>query len=306
MTAPKNKLAADEKWRSVLEFLKDILFYIVGSLFYAGSVDVFTAPNNMAPGGVVGIATMVNFITNIPIGVFVLICNVPIFLIGFFIVGRSYMVKSLFCTIFSSIIIDMLDPVLPEYVGNPLLAALFGGICSGIGLGLIFSRGGSTGGTDIISRVIGKFKPHITQGNLILFFDFTVIGISALVFGFEAAMYAIVMVYVSSKMIDMVLYGNDDGKVLFIITAEPESIKKGLLNQIDRGVTLLKGEGAYSGAERDVLMCAIARNEVYRVRTIVRKADPKAFIIVGKADQILGEGFKSIEHNEFGEKIQDQ
>ncbi len=306
MNAQDRKLASRERWSTVLSFAQDMFFYIVGSIVFAGSVDIFTSPNNIAPGGIVGVSTMVNHLTDIPIGVFVMMCNVPIFIVGFFLIGKAYMAKSLFCMVFSSVVIDLLEPILPKYTENPLLAAVFGGVCSGIGLGLIFSRGGSTGGTDIIARIVGKFKPHMTQGKIMLVFDFAVIGISAFVFGFEAAMYAIIMVYVSSKMIDMVLYGKDDGKVLFIVTDNPEPIKKGLLNQIERGVTLLKGEGAYSGAERDVLMCAVAINEVYKVRVIVKKADPKAFIIVGKADQILGEGFKAIERNEFGETIQDK
>lgn len=298
------KKLGSERSESVKSFLKDIVFYVAGAVLYAASVDIFTAPNNIAPGGLIGVATMVNHLTDLPIGTVVMALNVPIFIMGFFAIGKSYMLKSLFCTVMSSVAIDLLALVVPVYKGEPLLAAIFGGVLSGAGLGLVFIRGSSTGGTDIIARVLGKYKPHITQGKMILIFDFIVICGAAWVYGFEQALFAVIMVYVSTKVIDIVLYGSGDGNVLFIVTGQPDVIKAAVMSSLDRGVTVLKGEGAYSGAQRDVLMCAVAPNEVYKIRVLVKKADPKAFMIVGKADQILGEGFKSIERNEFGEKIQ--
>lgn len=298
------KKLGSERSESVKSFLKDIVFYVAGAVLYAASVDIFTAPNNIAPGGLIGVATMVNHLTGLPIGTVIMALNIPIFIMGFFAIGKSYMLKSLFCTAMSSVSIDLLALVVPVYKGEPLLAAIFGGVLSGAGLGLVFIRGSSTGGTDIIARVLGKYKPHITQGKMILIFDFIVICGAAWVYGFEQALFAVVMVYVSTKVIDIVLYGSGDGNVLFIVTGQPDVIKAAVMSSLDRGVTVLKGEGAYSGAQRDVLMCAVAPNEVYKIRVLVKKADPKAFMIVGKADQILGEGFKSIERNEFGEKIQ--
>ena len=296
-------LDVKEKIRTRFAPVSDVLFYIAGSFVFALSAAVFTVPNDIAPGGVLGIATIINHLTGFPTGTAVLLLNIPLFAVGFLVIGKKYMYRSLFCLVLSSLFINLLPRFIPQYSGDPLLAALFGGLLCGAGLGMTFMRGGSTGGADIVARVAGKIRPGTTHGRMIMLFDFAVIASAAFIFGFERALYAVVSVYVSSKVIDAVLYGGSGGKVMFIISENHENIRQAVISEIERGATLLRGEGAYSGTQRDVLMCAVSRSEVYRVRDVVKKADPQAFIVITRADGILGLGFEPIGKNEFGEDI---
>jgi len=275
--------------------------YMLGAVLYALSVDMFTSPNNIAPGGVTGISTILNSLFDLPIGMMMMIINIPIFILGGIFIGWKYIGRSLVCLALVSSAIDLLDPYLPVYQGDLMLASIFGGIIMGLSLGVIFTRGGSTGGTDIVARLLGKLMPSMTQGRLILGIDLVVVIIAALVFGLEAALYAIIALFVSSFVVDRVLYGSDTGKMMFIITERVAEVNKALNEQLDRGTTILKGKGGWSGGDRDVIMCAIRRNQAYKLRALIRSLDPKAFIIAGDASEILGKGFKSLEVNEFGE-----
>lgn len=286
----------------MISFAKDILTYIIGGLIYAVSVDMFTAPNDIAPGGVTGIATIVHSFSGLPIGGLILVINIPLFIAGGLIIGRKYILKTIMCTVTFTIAIDALAPILPRYIGNPLLAAVFGGIAAGAALGIIFSRGSSTGGADVIARIAGKYYPHITQGRLLLIIDIIVVAVAAVFFGMESALYALIAIFIGSKVVDTVLYGKDNGKLMLIVTNESASVARSIAESTDRGATVLHGRGAYSGGERDVLMCAVRRNEAYKVRGAVRRADRSAFIIVSDATEILGEGFRPISQDEFGEQ----
>ncbi len=295
---------AVQKPRKKLTFktaVANIVFYVIGAVLFAISVDMFTAPNDIAPGGVTGIATMISKATDLPIGVLTLAINIPLFLLAWVIINFEYAFRSCVGLVFTSIAIDLLEPYLPKYTGNVMMASLFGGIIMGISLGVIFMRGSSTGGSDIIARIAHKFVPHITQGNLIMLIDAGVVGAACLVFDLEAGLYSIITVVVCSYAIDRVLYGADNGKVLYIMTSEVEKVNLAIYDEIDRGTTLLQAKGGYSGDDRQVILCAVRMREAYKVRRIVQKTDPNAFIIIGEATEILGEGFRPIGENEFGE-----
>lgn len=298
----KNKLT----WKNVRSFAVDQLYYILGSIIYAVSVNMFTVPNDIAPGGVLGIVTIITSFIELPVGALSMAINIPLFILGGVTIGWRYILRTLYCTALSSFAIDIFAPLMLkyEYTSNPLLAAIFGGALMGISLGIIFSRGGSTGGTDIIARVAGKYMPHFTQGKLLLACDAVIVLIAAYYFGLEQALFAIVTIFVSSKVIDVVLYGTETSKLLFIISPKSDDISRAIIAELDRGVTRLSGKGAYSGAECDVLMCAVRNNEQYRLRKLVYSIDPRAFIIVNNASEILGEGFKPANINEFGETIE--
>lgn len=272
----------------------DYLIIAVGSVIFALSVVIFTSPNNIAPGGMTAIATMLNYMFGLPIGTIIFLLNIPLFVWGAIENGFSFLTKTIVGTAFLSIAIDVLTPFVPVYTGDTFLASVFGGILNGAGLGFIFYRGGSTGGTDIIALNIHKRMPHISTGNIILIADIVTLVMVFFVYkSFESVMYAIVTIFVSIKVIDTISYGTSrgNGKLMFIITNNYDEVSKGIMKDLERGVTLLDGEGAYSGEKKRVIMCAVRPQQVYRIQNGVKSIDPNAFIIVTTAGTIRGRGF---------------
>lgn len=275
----------------------DALFFLAGSVLYAVSVDMFTAPNEIAPGGLTGIGTMLNSLFGLPIGTVVLVLNIPLFIWGAVDMGWRFLGKTAAATVLVSVAIDIFAPFLPTYTGDKMLASIFGGIFMGVGLALIFIRGGTTGGTDLIARLLNRHTPQISIGKLILLVDMVVIIAAGIVYGnLESPLYAVISIFVSSKIIDALIYGTSlgTGKMMFIISDKNEEIADKIINNISRGVTKIKSVGGYSGAPREVLLCALSRSEVYKTYDVIRKIDPHAFIIVGEAGEISGEGFASL------------
>lgn len=279
------------------EVLKDALFFAAGSLIYAVSVNVFTAPNRIAPGGVTGISTMANYLWGFPIGMLGLLLNMPIFIWAIVEIGYRLVGKTVIATVFVSIAIDLVGKFMPRYTGNQMLAAIFGGIIEGIGLSLVFMRGGTTGGTDMLARLLGRRLRNFSMGKLMLGIDMTIVVASAFVYrSIESALYAVIAIFVSTRLIDSILYGTDvgSGKILFIMSGKNEAVCRAILDEMDRGVTVLKSRGAYSGREGEVLLCAVRRYEVVKAKDIVRRIDRDAFMIVGDAGEISGEGFRRV------------
>lgn len=272
----------------------DYIIIALGASLYAASVAVFTSKNNIAPGGLTGVATMLNYLFSMPIGAMIFLMNIPLFVWAYFGSGKNFLIKTVFGTALASIFIDIFQTVLPYYNGSVMLAAIFGGAASGLGLGLIFSRGGSTGGTDIIALNVNKKFPHISTGRLILLFDTIVLTSAAVVYGnIESALYAGITIFVSVRVIDAVTYGTSrgNGKLIFIISDEFELISREIIGRLGRGVTVLNGSGAYTGSQKRVLMCAARPNQVVKITKGVKIIDPKAFVVVTTANAIMGEGF---------------
>ena len=283
------------------ELLWDGVAFLAGSFLFAVAVNVFTAPNNIAPGGLTGLATMINYLFGAPIGTTILVFNVPLFIWGVLQINFRFILKTLAATVISSVTIDLTAGLFPPYQGDLMLAALFSGVLSGAGLGLIFMRGGTTGGTDLVANLIGRNFQHLSLGKLVLLVDLVVVLISAFVYrNYESPLYAIINIFVSSKLIDAVLYGADTGtgKMMFIISPKNKEIAQRIMTEISRGVTELRSRGAYRGEEGEVLLCAVRRSEVYKTQDIIRSVDPDAFVIVGDAGQISGEGFKQSHKSE--------
>lgn len=285
----------------------DYVIIFVGCVVYAISVSLFTAPNNIAPGGIIGISTMINYVFDfVPIGTLTLVLNIPVFIWGFIALGGRYLGKSLLCSVTSSLIIDFIDLLIAKgvinyYTGDGMLVSIFGGLLCGAGLALIFYRGGSTGGTDIVSRIMHERMPHISQGNFILLVDAIVITISAFVYGnIENALYATICIFMNGKVIDVILYGmsRNNGKLLFIVTSKYDEVTDSILKKIDRGVTLLSAEGGFKRDEKKVLLCAVRPQQVHRTSVIVKDIDPDAFIITTTANTIKGRGFYAYNKNE--------
>ncbi len=274
----------------------DGLFFVAGALIDAVAVNVFTAPNHIAPGGITGIGTMLNYLFQTPIGMVNMIINIPIIIWAIVEIGYKLVAKSIAAIIVFSVAIDTLALVLPAYDGNPFLAAIFGGVLEGIGLALVFMRGSTTGGTDMIARLLGKHFRHLSMGKLMLAVDLVVIAASALVYQkLESALYAIIAIFVSTRIIDTILYGTDsgNGKLYFIISKKSDEIRRRILEDIDRGVTIIPIQGGYSGQDGEMLLCAVRRYEVAKINDIIHTADRDAFVIVGEAGEITGEGFRS-------------
>lgn len=290
--------------QSVKEWCKDLAVFFVASLLYAVSVNVFTAPSKIAPGGVTGIATMLNHLFGLPIGGMILVINIPLFILAFFLLGREFLLKTVIATAMVSAAIDLTAGIMPQYAADlggdsGLLAAIYGGVISGVALALIFLRGGTTGGTDIAAKLLRLLFHHVSIGKLILAVDSVVIVVSAFVYhNVNNALYACIVIFASTTIIDQLLYNSGMGKVLYIISDQPGSVSNAILNRINRGVTVLHGQGGYSRQDKQVIFCVVRRSEVWRVRQIVRETDPAAFVIVSDAGQVLGEGFSTLDSNE--------
>ncbi len=277
-----------------LKKLTDYLIITAGAFVYALSVALFTSPNNIAPGGLTGLGIMLNYLASVPVGAFILAVNVPLFFLGLRKLGKGFIIKTAYGTTAASVLIDVLSAILPGYKGDMMLVCIFGGILSGTGIALIFSRGGSSGGTDIIASLIHSLRPHISVGKIILAFDALIVTLAALVFGsFEAGLYAVISILVSSRLIDVIVYGTsrNNGKLMLIITSRHREITEGLLTGVSRGVTVIDAVGGFSGENRKLLICALRPNQVYKANNLIKACDGNAFVIITTAGTINGLGF---------------
>lgn len=284
------------KKEDVLEFLVDNVFWFIGCFFYALAINIFNVPNQIAQGGFSGLAIVVNYLTKLPVGAVNFALNIPLFVLSWFFVGKRFVFRSLWVTAMLSIIIDVMAKYSKpfEYTSNPLLAAIFGGACCGVGVALVLNRGATTGGTDILGRLLRLLMPHISYGRVIMAADITVVAIAAIVFrNVESAMYAAIVIFVSSKAIDFILYGFNKSKMLMVITDRAEEISQTLTANSPRGVSIVPITGAYTGEEKKMLICVLHGNEVSRVLKTVRRIDPHTFTIITEANEIIGKGFRA-------------
>lgn len=288
------------KRKSVGAAAVDVVYFTAGGALYALSVNMFTAPNDILPGGFTGVGTLLNHLFSVPIGTTVFLLNVPLFLISFRKFGLPFILKTVCATFLMSALIDLCAPFLPVYSGDKLLSSLFGGILSGAGLGIVFLRGATTGGTDIVSKLLRLRLPALSMGRMVLLLDLAVIAASFFVYrSLESVLYSLVVIYVSAQCIDLVLAGFSHDKLLFMITEEGESAVRAITNVLDRGVSVVSVRGGYSGQERQMLLCAARAGDAHRVAKAVREVDAKAFIVITEAAEVFGEGFRGIRKNEF-------
>lgn len=274
----------------------DLLFYVVGCCIYSAAVIMFTDPNELSPGGATGIALILNHLFSLPTGMTVLAINIPLIIAGYLVFGKRFILNTAVATVVLSVSLDALSGVVKPYYTDGILAAIFGGIMMGAGLGLIFLRGATTGGTDIAAKLIKKKFKFVSMGRIVLVIDLIVVVLTALVYrNFQSALYSIVSLYASSRVMDNLLYGTDRGKLMHIITAEPQKISDEIFSKLGRGVTLLDAVGAYTGERRSLLLCAVRPSEVSALQSIIKTTDPDAFMVISDAGEILGEGFKKNE-----------
>ena len=258
-------------------------------------------PNDIAFGGITGVAQIIQvFLPAAPVGVVTILLNVPLFLLGWRLLGGKLLLSSLYAMAVTSLAIDVVDHLFTFPPMDPMLAAIFGGVILGATLGVVFLRGATTGGTDLIARLLKLALPWLPMGRLVLAVDLVVIAATALAFqNLNSALYGIVALYISSLVVDAVLYGLDTAKVAYIISDRSEDICRSIVDRLDRGITILPGRGFYSGEERKVLLCAFKQREIAVIRAIVKELDPDAFLIVCPAHEVLGEGFRDYKKNDL-------
>ena len=273
----------------------------VGSILYGFAFDWFYTPNLIGYGGITGVGQVVNaFIPAIPIGMFVLVINIPLFILGWKFIGGHLLVTSLYSMVVSSVAVDAFALIIDFQPMDQMLAAVCGGALIGLSLGIIFAKGATTGGTDLIARLVKLKLPWISMGNMLLVIDTAVVVLVALAFGnLTTALYGFIAQVVCAYVTDMVLYGLDTAKVAYIISDRHKEIADTLVRDLDRGVTILHGEGAWSGQEKQVLMCAFKQRQIVTMKQLVKELDPAAFLIVCDAHEVMGEGFREYKQNDL-------
>lgn len=281
--------------------LLPVLIITLGSAVYALGFVWCYAPNGIAFGGITGVAQIVNFlIPALPIGVTVIVLNIPLFVLGWRLIGGRLLVTSLYAMALSSVFIDVLTPLYDWPPMEPLLACIFGGVLLGLSLGLVFQQGATTGGTDLLARLLKLKLAWLPMGKLLMGIDLAVIVAVAAAFrALDAALYGLVALYISTIVMDGVLYGLDTAKVAYIISDRNKEISAAIVKDLDRGVTILHGQGAYTGADKDVLMCAFKQREIAAIKAAVKDIDPSAFVIVCNAHEVLGEGFRDYKKDDL-------
>ena len=282
------------KARKIRKWIVDFLLITVGCALYSFTVSCFTGPNHIAPGGVTGIATIVHRVfPAVTIGMFYGLANIPLVILGFIFIGREVMFKTLYSVALITVLTDHVFSGLWKYEAEqPLLAALFGGVLVGTALGMIYSCEGTSGGMDIVSRIIRRLHPHLSMGKIARTIDFTVVMSAILVFGnIESGLYTLILIFVESRVVDMILYGSLEGKLLLIFSDQYTIISERIMSEHKRGVTLLNGVGGFSGGEKKVICCAVQKNQYVKIKRTVKQHDPRAFIVVANAAEVLGDGF---------------
>ena len=276
----------------------DIIFDLLGSFSFSVGIQVFSSPNNIAPGGATGLSVILNYLTGISIGTFSFLINVPLLVAAWFLLGKRFALKTLKTVVVLSVMLELTGFLLPAYHGDALLAALYGGVFEGFGLALVLMRGGTTGGSDVASKLLQLKAPGLSVGRLILFIDGCVLVTAALVYqNIENALYGLIAIFTSTRILDSILYGLDAGRVVMIISDYYREISAAVISELGRGCTRLRAEGSYTNIERPVLLCAVRRSQYYTLKRIVNRIDVNAFVVVLEAGEILGEGFKEAGEN---------
>ena len=280
----------------VFKLVVKYLLIVLGAVIYAVSFQFFMFPNEIVAGGVTGIAMIINAVTHWPVGVMIILMNVPLFLISWRHFGIEYMIASLVGMGLSSVLVDLFAVSGIVATTDPMLAAIIGGVIKGAGLGIIYYCNGSTGGIDIVIKFLRQRYNHINFGTIMLLVDAAIVVAYALVLNqYQSAMYSIIAMYVVTKVVDLFLYGIDNSALCLIVSDQSTELTEMILSgHVHRGVTILEGEGAYSHSKKHVMMCVVKRTQLPELRRLVRSVDERAFFVVTDAKNVFGKGFESI------------
>lgn len=273
--------------------LVDYFYYVAGAFIYAFGFFYFIESNRISPGGLTGLATVLHLWVPLPTSMLYFVLNVPVLLVGLFKIGGRFMVRTTIVTVLISVFMQLCSGLFNPFLGERLLAAFFGGMLSGLGIATVMLRGATTGGVDILAKLWQQKRPYFSMGRLLLIIDGGVALLSAVSYrDLQTLLYTAVEIFASSRVIDAVLYGEDRGRLLFIITNRPHEISTQIMQQLRRGVTMLSAVGAYIGTPGHVLLCALREPEVAKATQLVRRLDPGAFTVITVTGGVLGEGFE--------------
>ena len=271
---------------------------VLGSVLFAAGFQFFLYPNSIIVGGVSGIAMIINYLTQLPVGVMTIVLNIPLFIIAWKHFGTKFIIASFVGMLLSSVFVDLLALISYSPTDDMLLACIIGGAIKGLGLGIIYYAGATTGGTDIIAKFVRLRFPYLNFGTVVLLTDAVIILAFAAIFNkVEAAMYAVIAMFVVSKVIDLVLYGINNSNVCYIISEKSDQLVSEITDRLHRGVTILEGEGAYSHQSKQVLLCVVKRTQIAEIRKMIKNVDENAFFIVTDAKNVFGKGFGDLSDN---------
>ena len=271
------------------------LMIIVGSALFAAGFQFFLYPNSIIVGGVSGIAMIINLLTKLPVGLLTIVLNIPLFIIAWRYFGTDFIIGSLVGMLLSSVFVDLFALLSISPTNDMLLACIIGGAVKGLGLGIVYYAGATTGGTDIIAKFIRLRFPYLNFGTVVLITDcFIIVAFAAIFNKIESAMYAVITMFVVSKVVDLVLYGIDNSSVCYIISEKSDQLVTDITDRLHRGVTILEGEGAYSHQNKQVLLCVVKRTQIADIRKMIKSIDENAFFIITDAKNVFGKGFGDI------------
>lgn len=276
------------------EWIKSVVLVVLGAVIYSVGTQYFVVPAQIAPGGAVGIALMINHLTALPIGTLTLLINLPLLVLAWFYLSRQFTVRTAIATVLVTIILDFIvTPICPQYAGDRLLSSVYGGIVVVVGMAFIFLAGFTTGGTDIAGYLLQKKFPHYSIGHALMIIEGIILVMSIFVFqDVDAGLFGLISVYVQTKVIDMILYGSDAGSQAIIVTKHPQEIADRVIQELERTATILPAKGAYSGNPIDVVLCTVRKSEFVRLKRIIGQCDPSAFVMANETSEVLGLGFK--------------
>ncbi|MFX4262714.1 YitT family protein [Pelotomaculum propionicicum] len=278
------------KKNMVFRIIKKYFFLMVGAVLASVGLEIFMVPNNIIDGGIVGISIISSTLTNLPLGAFIFFLNLPFLFIGYKQIGKTFVISTLFSVTVLSIGVTILHPI-PGLTKDVLLAAVFGGIVLGLGVGLIIRYGGSLDGTEIVAIILDK-RTGFSIGEIVMFFNIFILSSAGLFFGWDKAMYSLLAYFIAFKMIDITVEGLDESKAVMIVSEKPEQIAEMLMARLGRGVTFLDGRGGYSGESKSVLYSVITRLEIAKLKAIVDEVDEGAFITISDVHEVMGGRFK--------------
>ena len=293
--------------KKIINLLKVYLFITIGTVITALAINIFQIPYKIAPGGLSGLATVLFYLSNgkLPVGITMLVINIPLFLLGYKFIGKSFFIRTVYGTVILSVLIDLTETYTSEFakkllvngdisVSSPdmLLYSIIGGFLMGIGLGIVLKMNATTGGTELAAKILNKPFKNLTIGQLLLLIDAMIILFAIVVFNSVLiGLYSLVSLFVTSKVIDAMVEGVDYARAIIIISEHHDEISQKILTNLDRGVTELKGKGVYTGNSKDVILCVVDRTQVQEVKKIAQSIDKNAFMIFADVREVLGEGF---------------
>lgn len=285
------------------KFLKQIFWEVVGSIFIAAGIYNFAVQAKFPMTGFSGLSIILYQLFDVPIGFSTILLNIPVAIVCYKLLGRSFFISSIRCMVISSVMIDYVAPLFPVYEGDRLLAALCTGVFAGLGYAVIYMQNSSTGGSDFIIMAVKALKPYLSVGKIAFVIDLLIILLGGFLFqDVDGMIYGMIVSFLLSIVVDKLMYGTNAGKMTLIVTEHGREICDVIDDCCQRGTTILKGQGGYRGDEKQVVMCACSNKEMYLVQRAVKEADPESFMIVLESNEVHGEGFKTIQIGESGQE----